>query len=423
MIRMTSAQRSTPGPVTARVLYLTNQSPFPPHSGGQLREWQFLSRLSHAYAVHLVAVTSHLQRDLGCAGELLKHCRTVTFIQAVPGAAAPGTPERLRAVMSAEVAPCLAQFARRNQLDFVHVEGYFLMHHLPAELGLPIFLVEENIEYQLDRARQELDGDTGTDWTVTRSLERQAWRRAARCGAVTLEDVAAIRSYLQSAAVHWLPPGCDHFSPDDPAGAILAGLPTSGPRVVYTGNASWGPSRDATWYLLDEIWPKVHAAVPEAHLVIAGSGQRPAELGRANLDRSVHLCGVLPSLGPLLHSADVFVCPLRFGGGIKSKILESLRAGRAIVSSPVGLQGLPPPARDSVLEGGTTAELADRIIALLLDRGLREELQAKARAAARFLTTWDDATRRLDAAWSAMLTSARAGQGGGPEALGRLPSA
>jgi polysaccharide biosynthesis protein PslH len=396
-------RRSTLRVPKGRVLYLTNQSPFPPHSGGQLREWQFLSRLGSTYDVHLVAVTSHFQRDVGYAAELQRHCRTVTFFRAAPRDCTPGVPERLRQVVCDGVAPYLADFVRRISVDFVHVEGYFLMHHVPIAVRLPIFLAEENIEYQLDRARQHIDGGAGTHWTVTRSLEQQAWRRAALCGAVTPDDVTVMRLALPSTTVHWLPPGCDHFSVDDVGGSGLAGLPASGKRVVYTGNAAWGPSRDATFYLLDQIWPRVTAMTTGAHLVVAGSGQQADKLCLGRVDPSVHLCGVLPSLGPLLRTADVFVCPVRFGGGVKSKILESLHAGCAIVSTPAGLQGLPPPIWDTVRVGRTAAELADGVVTLLHDDQARNKLRARVSIAARSLTTWEEAARRLDAAWSDML--------------------
>lgn len=386
-----------------RVLYLTNQSPFPPHSGGQLREWQFLSRLGSRYDVHLVAVTPHFQRDLRHVPQLRRHCRTVALLPATPEGFSPGLPERLRQVASADAAPYVIDFVGRNPVDFVHVEGYFLMHHVPPAVRLPIFLAEENIEYQLDRARQHIEGGAGTHWTVTRSLEQAAWRRATGCGAVTLEDVRVMRDALPSATVHWLPPGCDHFSADDLDSSGLARLPASGRRVVYTGNAGWGPSRDATFYLLDEVWPRVKAAVSDAHLVVAGSGQLAGELGLSRVDPSVHLCGVLPSLGPLLRTADVFVCPVRFGGGVKSKILESLHAGCAIVSTPVGLQGLPPAIWDTVHVAKTAADLADKVVRLLRDDRARAKLRIRASAAARQLTTWEQAARRLDAAWSDML--------------------
>lgn len=409
MICLTSSTRlARPPAAKGRLLYLTNQSPVPPYSGGQLREWQFISRLAGSYDIHFVAVTPDLTRDLGSVRELIRHCRTVTLFAAEPDLAPPDLPQRLRQVACRGVGAYLLDLVRRDPVDFVHVEGYFLMQHVPAELGLPIFLAEENIEYEVERGRHEIDGHRGRDWRVIRSLEHDAWRRADRCGAVTADDLAVMRADVPALRVHWLPPGCDHFSPTDPGGARLADLPAPGRRVVYTGSAAWAPSRDATLYLLGEVWPRVLATVPDAHLVVAGSGQVESELGLDVVDPSVHLCGALPSLGPLLHSADVFVCPVRFGGGVKSKILESLHAGCAIASTPAGVHGLPAQARRAVLVGATTDDLAGAVVRLLQDERLRADARARAARAAAGLPTWEQAVRRLDAAWSEVVASAPA---------------
>lgn len=408
MIRLSGSDRR-PGavPPKGRILYLTNQSPLPAHSGGQVREWQFLSRLSSCWDVDFVAVSLHVPRDVQNAGPLLEHVRAATFFEADPSAAIPGTPERLHEVACPETAGHLTDLLLRRRFDFVHVEGYFLMHHVPDDLDFPVFLAEENIEYELEKARQEVAGSNDRpDWTVTRALEHEAWDRAAACGAVTPHDVAVIRDHRQDDLVHWLPPGCDHFAADEPDGDQLDLVPPSGNRVVYTGSAAWGPSRDGTLHLIREVWPLVLAEVPDAQLVIAGRGQTQEELRLGEPHPSVHLCGALPSLGPVLRSATVYVCPLRFGSGVKSKMLEAIHAGCAIVSTPTGLQGLQPRPREAIWHADTAADLASGITTLLRDPRLRDDLRARAAAAAADLVAWTDATARLDAAWTTMLRHA-----------------
>jgi glycosyltransferase involved in cell wall biosynthesis len=54
----------------------------------------------------------------------------------------------------------------------------------------------------------------------------------------------------------------------------------------------------------------------------------------------IEVTGYVESINPFYKAAQVVVCPLRIGGGIKVKILEALKAGKAIVSTSVGAQGL-----------------------------------------------------------------------------------
>ncbi len=59
-----------------------------------------------------------------------------------------------------------------------------------------------------------------------------------------------------------------------------------------------------------------------------------------NISPHIKVTGYVESLTPFYNAAEVVVCPLRIGGGIKVKILEALKAGKAIVSTSIGAQGL-----------------------------------------------------------------------------------
>nr|WP_246422684.1 glycosyltransferase family 4 protein [Nocardiopsis mwathae] len=283
------------------------------------------------------------------------------------------------------------------------------MRHVPDTPGTPILLLAENIEYALDRARQEVVGAEPVAWTRTREVEQAAWRRADLCGTVSVDDAAVLRHDLPTARIRWLPSGCDHISADDPLAAESAGLVPPTPRgrtVTYVGNSTWGPSRDAALYLLGEVWPQVLAEVPDARLLVAGSGQDPDGLGLTAVDPSVHLLGVVPSLAPVLAATDVFVCPNRFGGGVKAKILEALHAGCAVVSTSFGAQGVGPVVQEALLTGDSTDELVFGIVRLLRDGTLLDKQRSLVRDAIHTLPTWDEATDRMHRAWTEMRTPA-----------------
>jgi polysaccharide biosynthesis protein PslH len=391
-------------PAKGVVLYLTNQSPYPPRSGGQMREWQLLSRLERSYDIDLLVVTPYFSRDVSYCDTLLECCRSITLFEAEPDSiSSASVPGRIAQHACTAARDHVRAIIESSPLDLIHIEGYFMMQHLPVDCAVPIFLVEENIEYDLDRARDRVLGSAAVDWTVTRDLEHDAWRRALRCGTVSQDDAATMHADMPGIRVDWLPNGCDHFSPDDAGDLPVAA--SSGPRVVYTGNTHWGPSEDATRFLVRDVWPLVQVQRPDAVLDIAGDGPEATHFGLAESDTSVRFLGPLQSFGPLLNAADVFVCPPRYGGGVKSKILESLHAGCAVVSTPVGLQGLPSAVCEAVISGDTSEELAKAIVALLGDRQLAERLRASARRARTALPTWYDAVRRLDLVWSEIVAA------------------
>ncbi|MGQ0577061.1 MAG: glycosyltransferase family 4 protein [Pseudonocardia sp.] len=389
--------RDGPAPDGALV-YLTNQSPLPPYSGGQMREWQFLRHLADGWDVHLVAVTPHFGRDVQTVDELVRHCRTVALVEA-DTAGDPALPARVRTHGAPSAIGLVRDLLADEPVDLVHVEGYFLMQHVPVACPVPVLLVEENIEYLIDRQREELVGPQDPSWTLTREIEHAAWRRATRCGVVSRDDLAVLHKDVPALVASYLPSGCDHFGPGSTA-VPPDRLPGDAPRVVFTGSSGWGPSRDAAEQLVREIWPLVRQRVPAANLVLAGGGMSPEHLGLPDDDPSIHMVGSMPSLGPLLHAADVFVCPVRFGGGIKSKILESLHAHCAVVSSQVGLQGLTDAQRRAVVVADGVAGTATAIADLLTDPALAARVRSATRDAALSLVTWQEAASLMGRAWA-----------------------
>ena len=91
-------------------------------------------------------------------------------------------------------------------------------------------------------------------------------------------------------------------------------------------------------YFCSEVWPAVQAKVPGAQLRIVGRnpGQRTQRLACS----SVQVTGSVASVVEHLREAAVVVVPLRIGGGTRLKIYEAMAAGKAVVSTTIGAEGL-----------------------------------------------------------------------------------
>jgi glycosyltransferase involved in cell wall biosynthesis len=111
------------------------------------------------------------------------------------------------------------------------------------------------------------------------------------------------------------------------------------PRVLLPGTFSWPPNVDGAVWLCTEVWPRVRARVPDATLVLAG--RTPAaeviELGRM---ANVSVEADVPSMTPYFEAARVVAVPLRIGTGTRLKALEAMSAGRPIVGTHIGLEGI-----------------------------------------------------------------------------------
>ncbi|MGH9976949.1 MAG: glycosyltransferase family 4 protein, partial [Nitrososphaeraceae archaeon] len=131
---------------------------------------------------------------------------------------------------------------------------------------------------------------------------------------------------------------------------------------------------------------------PNTVLFLVGNSPPPQVLALMNYnnDISSHIkvTGYVDSLNPFYAAAEVVICPLRIGGGIKVKILEALKAGKAIVSTSIGAQGLNLNSR-ALCICDKVSDFADNVIRLLIDSHERYLQEQEALLVGRTLPTWN----------------------------------
>lgn len=138
------------------------------------------------------------------------------------------------------------------------------------------------------------------------------------------------------------------------------------PRVVFTGTLSYRPNIDGLTWFVQEVWPRVRARSPEAELLLVGrlpSAEVLALDGHAGV--TVH--ADVPDVRPYLSQARVAVVPLRMGSGTRLKALEAMAAGRPVVGTSIGLEGLRVLDSAEVLVADDPNTLADQVLTLLED--------------------------------------------------------
>ncbi|MDQ3915755.1 MAG: glycosyltransferase family 4 protein [Actinomycetota bacterium] len=336
------------------------------------------------------------EEDCANAPALKEHCRDVWVYAAEPPPSAPSAePALVVQHKAADMSVCVARAVQGRAFDLVHVEGFYLMQHVPKLCPLPVLLVEQNVEYVLSRqraatavTRHERDAAV-TEYLRTLEAETAAWSRADLCAALTAGDAALMRAAVPGLDVRLVPDGVDHL----PAAVPAAGRDPAN-AVVFAANFGYQPNVDAALYLCDEIWPRVERRVPDARLLLVGNAP-PEEVVALGRRRSVVVTGRVPSVDAFLDRASLVVCPLRVGGGIKVKMLEAMSRGKAIVTTSVGAQGLDGFAGAAFLVEDHPLAFAHAVVSVLGNGALRARLEDGARRAARRLPAWDEAASAL----------------------------
>lgn len=377
-----------------RILALSAQLPYPPHHGKAMRDYHLLSGLASRHEVRLLCLA-------GGAGEVAAAAPLERF---VPFASLPRPahtwPRRLRGLVTRRpdlvvrtdqpsLQVRLVQEVRACSPQVLLVEGLEMAAYalwLQERSGrlalpgpLPAFVLDEhNAEYLLQQRAAEVAPRDVRGWAARLYSRLQAGRlarfearactQARRVVAVSEADRRALLKIAPAAEVAVVPNGVDtaHYAP-------AAYPPPPRPTLVFTGRMDFRPNVDAVQWFCAEIWPRIRAALPGASFQIVGRDPTPAVL---ELDRQegVEVVGAVADDRPYIGQADLYVLPMRFGGGIRFKLLQALAMARAVVSTTLGAEGV-----EGLLDGRhlALADTADAFAARAL--GLLADLQARLR--------------------------------------------
>ncbi len=174
------------------------------------------------------------------------------------------------------------------------------------------------------------------DALLQRAREMKIWASVDVVYYPSDDEASIVRQLAPAVTVRTLPPY--FFSPRN---TNLAPLGTRNRNlIVFVAGFGHPPNIDAAKWLVSDILPLVVRQQPDAHLMLIGSS--PTDEVKALAGPNVTVTGYVSDtrLAELYDAARVAVVPLRFGAGVKNKVVEAMNFGVPLVTTPIGLQGL-----------------------------------------------------------------------------------
>lgn len=290
----------------------------------------------------------------------------------------------------------LDQLLREQQFDLLQVEDN-AMGNYRFRTQIPTILTEHEVRSTLQSDCQDGGKTTWIQQVLSEAERRRwekyqpaVWRRFDRIQVFTPRDAAVIQEMTPELAgrVRINPFGVE-VPPEVDPGCEEPGT------VVFAGGFGHWPNVDAALWLGDEIMPLLRVLRPGVRLVIVGSD--PTKAVQALASDDIVVTGRVPAVEPYLERAAVVLAPLRTGGGMRVKVLQAMALGKAVVTTPVGAEGLAIAGCQPPLEIAKGTEEFARATATLLgadDR--RRVLGRRARAYVTEHYSWSAYGRRLD---------------------------
>ncbi|HIG10024.1 MAG TPA: glycosyltransferase [Planctomycetes bacterium] len=388
---------------SVKLLFVSQQAPWPLDSGGNLRTYHLLRALSLQFEVTLVAT------DPG--GDAAQHLAGVAArVELVPALRKAGSLHRassfLRSLSTAE--PLILTHNQSGPLDAavraqlascefasLHLNHLDTARYARTARGVPVVLDTHNVLAEYAARRSEHEASAPGRWLWRREArllcktEPRALSACQRVLACSERERSAFLKAHRTLEVRVVPNGVD-------AGAItpLTDPAANPPEVVFVGDMAYGPNADAALFFADEVFDTIRAQEPEA--LFSAVGKNPSnELLLRGRTEAISVTGFVEDVICCLARARVFVCPIRYGSGTRLKLLEAFAAGLPVVSTRLGAEGIDCRDGEHLLLADSAGELAAAVLRLLRDDNLARRLASAGRALAEECYDWPAIGRSL----------------------------
>ena len=387
-----------------RILFVSPCSPDRPRSGAQRRLEGLIRGLSTRHEISLLCFT---ESD---SAEAQKYCREVVTVDFDTQGVS--VPERrllqLRSLASARsfeyrlfrrsaLQIRLDQLLGSRPYDVVQVEFCQMAAYdfsVGRGPGPRLVLDEHNIEYDVIRRTCEVTKFFGrrtyheVNWRKLKREEVSAWRRFDGVAVTSRRDEQLLKSDAPGTRTAVVPNAVDlaSFTPSD--------APSDLCTLLFVGVMNYHPNTDAVRYFVEEVFPRIRSAHPDARLKVVG--MHPPESIRSLASPEIEVTGVVDDLRPHFDSAAAVVVPLRFGGGTRFKIVEAMAKGKAIVSTRIGAEGIQVEHEKEILLADDAESFAREVGRVLSDPQLARRLGRAARRLAEERYAWEMAVRALE---------------------------
>lgn len=392
------------------LLFVATRVPYPPVTGHYLRTLNILKGLAERFSVHFFGFRDRegTPAEHNLADEALKRICATIHVETVGAehskarflldlltsalALQPVTAARYRSrTMRAAIRAALTT----HRFAIAHADSLPSGQYLNG-MTCPTLLTNHNVEHLrlASHAAQKRSlgyrvGLRSQAW-LTKRYERRILRTVGNCVVVSESDRTELSRLVPSARFFVVPNGADTSFPPLPA------PDPANMTVLWVGGMNDPFNREAVLHFASRILPRINDQVVECRWRVVGRDPPPELRALAADSHSrIELAGFLPSVREAYAQSSIVIVPLLSGGGTKLKVLEAMAMGRAVVTSPVGAEGIR--ARDTVdMEiAATDDEFARRVVALLRDPARRDRIARAGRALAERDYAWEAVNRQM----------------------------
>ncbi len=386
------------------LLIATPYLPFPLSHGGAVRMFNLIREAAREFDIVLVSFCDQPARP---AADLLDLCREIVLVTREGSHLRPLTarPDVVEEHDQPAFRAALREAIRRHdpfavQLEFTQM-GLYAADCAPT----PTLLIEHDITVDLYEQlyREKPRWETARQLERWRDFEHAVWQEVSCVVTMSEKDRAAVQGARR---VEVIENGVDldRFTPaeDEPEPR----------RLLFIGSFAHLPNLTAIDFFLREAWPPLRDRGAILHVITGARAEHYQELyrDRVQVDLAqpgLFVEGFVSDVRPAYRKAAVVIAPLLASAGTNIKIMEAMAMGKAIVSTPAGVNGLSFDEGAEVIVARTGPEMASAIQRLFDDPAERRRIGRNARLAVEQRYGWPAIGAKQSALYRSLLIGPR----------------
>ncbi|MDA0974208.1 MAG: glycosyltransferase [Bacteroidetes bacterium] len=374
-----------------RILFLTTQLPYPPKSGGLIKSWRLLEHWSRVFEVGLMHPLK--QGDKDYLSDFLSSGISLKEHFYIPLEVDRSGWNLMMSYLGHRTLNVFRNYSRdfRDKVseviqsyDVLFLDHYEMGQYIPDDCSIPVIFHEHNAEYMM--------------WSRLAEIEQNPIKRSV----IQLEAFRikkAESAYAERATQIWAAPNDQielkklgievekmvttyHLGEDDMLDAPELKFQETERRILFIGTLTWEANIDGLLWFIENVWPIIEKD-RTIHFDIIGKNPDERLLNFAKGKERIHFHGFVEELESFYKRSRVFIVPLRFGSGIKVKLLNAMYRGLPTVTTEIGTEGLDIREGDEIFQTHKAETYAEKVLLLMNDEPVWSSMSKNSRRKAR----------------------------------------
>ncbi len=336
------------------ILQLTNKVPYPPRDGGAIATLNMatgFTNLGHKVSVLAMNTSKHFFDIEKIPDNIktkinfhdVKVNTRIKYTEIIKNLLFSKMPYNAQRFLSENYSKKLTEILISNDYDIIQLEGLYLTPYIPEirkhSKGL-IALRAHNIEHEIwERiaSQQKFSFKKFYCKEIARrvkNLKKEVINKYDVLIPITDRDSKRFEDLGNEMPTHVVPAGIDTEKLIPQPEKIVF------PSVCHIGTLDWMPNQEGLIWFLKNAWEQLNELHPDLEFNIAGRNA-PEWLNKLFNSYNVNFYGEIADAYDFINKNAIMVAPLFSGSGMRVKIIEGMALGKAIITTPVGIEGIP----------------------------------------------------------------------------------